>query len=671
MSPPVRQLRRADEQQLQVVGTALERGRFAIVVADDAVWPLVRRALGVEPAGSFALETGDDVVKMFALTVSAGEGVVFLQLGEQATGAMAALNLNRDKLTSRSCRFLLRLAGLEAYRRFVREAPDAYSVRDAAALIETQEVVDLGTSPEGEPEAEVERRIAEEGSGDALLNLGNSLLDAGRWQVANCAFERGIALLTRKKRLSSSDRSLLAALHYHRGRKATSEGRHFHVKEALRVLEPARGEFEEQYINILRYSSDYFGTKIGAVREALRAAEQRIPPNTDHILLQMSALAQACHERDDIRGAREALGRLSPSRWTTQHNRLHLRQMEAGVLRDEGRWREARTELEDALRNAASSNHRAKIEVLAVQLARLLVNQGEPEAGVDVIVTINTEAADDLRLRVRRSQGEPDAFRDLEAPAYVPPPHGDLSRALTRAAEDARWVRLAVRAGLLQQDVLPRMNTAIDALVAHVAEVAPTDPPWSRIDAELLVADQHLARMGDERAASDAAERGLVLARRGSPELVPACARRLAVAALRSGSTERLEALLDEAAQAAEAHHLPGEAARIAGLSLWQAVQEHGALDRAEKALEEAFERSGSVLVQAEVLLRTGRGAGRPDLVSRARRIYRSLPWPEREGACLEALGMVDIARARYKAFGLRLAATALDGSPTPEPVDA
>ncbi|WP_437718982.1 hypothetical protein WMF45_22780 [Sorangium sp. So ce448] len=129
--------------------------------------------------------------------------------------------------------------------------------------------------------------------------------------------------------------------------------------------------------------------------------------------------------------------------------------------------------------------------------------------------------------------------------------------------------------------------------------------------------------------------------------------------------------MLDDATRAAVAHHLPGEAAWIAGLRLWYAVQRGAAVADAEEALEAAFARSGSVLVQAEVLLRVGRGAGRRDLVGRARRIYHALPWPEREGACLEALGMPQVARDRYEAFGLRLAALAVDRNPEPAPVDA
>ena len=137
----------------------------------------------------------------------------------------------------------------------------------------------------------------------------------------------------------------------------------------------------------------------------------------------------------------------------------------------------------------------------------------------------------------------------------------------------------------------------------------------------------------------------------------------------RSSREIGLAELLDEASAAAEKHHLPGEAARIAGLRLWLTTRLGGDVAGAEQALNEAIERTGSVLVEAEALYKTGRGAGRRDLIERSRRIYRSLPWPEREGECLEALGMKEAARTRYEAFGLRLAALALERRTEPAPL--
>ncbi|WP_437978912.1 hypothetical protein WMF11_22770 [Sorangium sp. So ce295] len=666
MNRVVRKLRRADEQQLRGLEAALGRGHFVIVVVDDAAWPIVRSAIGVEASGEFTLENGGDVVQMFDSPAAAGEGVVFLHIGEPAADAMLALNLNRDKLLSRKCRFLLRLRGLEAFQRFVREAPDCYSIRDAVALIEPQKAIDL--EPSREPEPDVEHQIANERSPDALLALGKDLIMQNRLHDAHRALDRGIALLKRKKRLVALDRLMLAALHFHRCDGATKQERRIHVQEALRVLGPVREEFSEEYTKLLSHLSDYYGSEIAAVREAHDAAEQEDPRNPDFVTQQLIVLVGAYLDREDVRGARDALGQTQIA-WFATENRLFMHRLEAFLLSYEGRWKEATHKLQDSLRQIAQAGPRAWIHSFAATLSELLISQGELGAAVDVMASIKSEQADQFRLNVRRSQGELAAFRGIEDLADVTAADGDLSGALTRASASAGWVRLAVRAGLLEEESLERMDAAIKALVSRVVAVAPATPPWSRIEAELLAADNLLARAGSEHAATEPAERALALARVGAPELIAACVRRVAVAALRSGSVERLDVLLDDAARAAEAHHLPGEAARIAGLRLWYAVQRGAAVGDAEEALEAAFARSGHVLVQAAVLLRVGRGAGRRDLVSRARRIYHALPWPEREGACLEALGMPQAARDRYEAFGLRLAALAVDRSPVP--VDA
>lgn len=667
MSRVVRQLRRADEQQLRGLRAALERGHFVIVVADDAAWPLVRSAIGVEENGEFTLETGGDVVQMFDSPAAAGEGVVFLHIGEPAADAMLALNLNRDKLLSRRCRFLLRLHGLETFQRFVREAPDCYSIRDAVALIEPHDAIDL--EPSGGPEPDVEHLIANERSPETLLTLGEDLLMQNRLHDGHRALDRGIALLERKKRLSARDRVVLAVLHDRRADGTTKQERRIHVQEALRVLGPVRQEFSEHYTNILARLSDYHGSEIAAVREALDAAEQAVPRNPDVVTRQLIVLAGAYLDREDVRGARDAFGQAQIA-WFATENRLSTHSVEAHLLSKEGRWKEATHKLQESLRQTAQSGPRFWIHRFAMDLSALLLRQGELGAAVDAIASIKSEQADARRLNVRRWQGERAAFRGIEDLADVTAADGDLSGALTRARAGVGWVWRAVRAGLLEERSLDRMDAALAALVSRVAAVAPATPPWSRIDADLLAADNLLARAGSEEAAAEAAERALALARAGAPELIAACERRAAVAALRSGSVERLDALLDDAARAVEAHHLPGEAARIAGLRLWYAVQRGAGIDDAEEALEAAFARSGSVLVQAEVLLLVGRGAGRRDLVARARRIYHALPWPEREGACLEALGMPEAARDRYEAFGLRVAALAVARNPERVPVD-
>src|SRR5262249_53576663 len=152
--------------------------------------------------------------------------------------------------------------------------------------------------------------------------------------------------------------------------------------------------------------------------------------------------------------------------------------LEADILQHEGRWREARTKLENAVGDSVVP--RGWAEGFGRELAWLLVRQGEPEAAIQAIANVNSDWADELRLVVRRRQAELDAFRDLEAPSYIPAPDGDFTRTLARADDDASWNRVAVRAGIVPEENLQRMDAAVTALAAHVARVAPTDPPWSR-----------------------------------------------------------------------------------------------------------------------------------------------------------------------------------------------
>lgn len=84
-----------------------------------------------------------------------------------------------------------------------------------------------------------------------------------------------------------------------------------------------------------------------------------------------------------------------------------------------------------------------------------------------------------------------------------------------------------------------------------------------------------------------------------------------------------------------------------------------------------AIAATGSVLIEASALARVGRALGRHDLLRRAQQIYRSLPWPEREGACLEALGETRIAEVRYRTFELVARLKILERGAAPPPITA
>lgn len=139
-------LRHADKERLETVVTALQNGgHFAIVV--------LAREISFSPAGDFLelgldepaiatfhLTTDDEVMRMFASPQAHENALVFLRLANVGTSAMAALNLHRDKLRSRPCRFVLWLDGQLGQARFADRAPDCYSVREALAFVEGQKV---------------------------------------------------------------------------------------------------------------------------------------------------------------------------------------------------------------------------------------------------------------------------------------------------------------------------------------------------------------------------------------------------------------------------------------------------------------------------------------------------------------------------------------------------
>lgn len=669
-------LRRADEQQIRGMIAALRHGgRFVIVVVEEATWPEVKKALAssLSPPTlhEVRLVTGEDVIRLFSSPVVESDGTVILRIGADAAGAVEALNLHRDKLRQKRCRFVLWLEGAAVHERFVREAPDCYSFRDAVAVVEGRPAV-APIQHDSELLELLQRQVAEAEEPGQLLELGRELFDLDRLDEAHRALERGIGILGARKELSPEERSTLAYLHYIRTFDAAPEVDRDHSLAALRILEPVREQFESQYANVLGGLCDGYGIDVYAAREALAIARRSGALDPSYVARQLGRLAQALCEREDVKGAREALRQVPFPWWGSRHNERIAERLEADILIQEGRWEEAEQRLRTSLTESAQGQFANWFSTFAVRLAQLLVSRGELEAALDALAPVASEGAESLWMYIRCLRGEREAMTRLAGPLVDPLPRAEhLTDALYGARGTANLVRRAVGAGLLNLERCERLDAEIEALAAHIASVAPADPPWSRIRAELLVADNLLARSGAEELARAAAQRALVLARAGAPELIPQCVRRIGVAALRADIMDGLAELLDEAFSAAEAHWLPGEAARLAGLRLWHVTRLGRDVEEAERALDAAIERTGSVLLEAEVLARVGRGADRRDLLERSRRIYRALPWPEREGECLEALGMKAAARARYEAFGLRLEALALERRTAPIPISA
>ncbi len=214
-----RPLRRAHEVALTALVAALKRGRFVIVVADDATWPTARARIATAiddlAPTDVRLVTGEDVLR--ALAAGADAGTTALAIDPDAAGALETLNLHRDKLQQRGRRFVLRLAGLEVHRRFVRDAPDCYSFRDAIAILDAPI-----SSAERAPEA--------------------FDVDAERARI-----DAGIAAFSGRKRLHAAERAELADLHARAAELASPEGALAHRRAEVAALEPVRKRVPARY----------------------------------------------------------------------------------------------------------------------------------------------------------------------------------------------------------------------------------------------------------------------------------------------------------------------------------------------------------------------------------------------------------------------------------------
>jgi hypothetical protein len=214
------------------------------------------------------------------------------------------------------------------------------------------------------------------------------------------------------------------------------------------------------------------------------------------------------------------------------------------------------------------------------------------------------------------------------------------------------------------------LDSRLAALRLHI-ERSGSDPPWDLIDCLLLQSDAYLKRLGAERLALLCAEKAWQLADAHATVVAAGVAMRLAVASLRLGDLDQAREWLDRGLARAREHEHRGDEARLLGLAFWHAALVRGDVKRAESDLHAAIAATGSMVVQASVLFRVGSALSRRDLLRSAQQIYRSLPWPVREGACLEALGETRIAEVRYRTFELVARLKILERGAEPPPITA
>lgn len=283
MNEAADRLRKADEERLNSVAAALRHGgRFMIIVAEEMAWPgvteVLRAKLGVEAAKmpEVALSTGEEVMAMFASSIVGQEGIVVLRVEEAAADAMHTLNLHREKIHKQACRFALWLVGGAAYERFVREAPDAYSVRDGVAVVEGRPEAPPVLDDLSEEIKQVRREVAANKDPDRLVDLADRLYELNLPEEAHHALDRGIVALESRNALLPYERLALAWLHHRRGDFASQEVWRAQTRSALRALDPVRSQFEGPYALFLAGLNDAYGYDLAAVRQAIHLTERSV-----------------------------------------------------------------------------------------------------------------------------------------------------------------------------------------------------------------------------------------------------------------------------------------------------------------------------------------------------------------------------------------------------------
>jgi hypothetical protein len=414
--------------------------------------------------------------------------------------------------------------------------------------------------------------------------------------------------------------------------------------------------------------TDAIGVDLTAALDAVRRARA----NDASTVLPLLAVTHAYRSRDNLVQARAVLTEINADDPALAIIPGIEQAMRFRILVDGGAWREASQIVSSGtgLEFVFGTFHSRLAELWAT----LLMQQGEGRAAARIIERIPLEVMRELTLiRIIADEGQiahaASRVEEILRRPWESFPLGfdDLFAAhqlLVHLTEQGTAAGIPVYS-------TDWLDARLAALHDHVEDHEDPDPPWDRIHCRLLQADAYLRRNGGEHAALSATEQALVLAEAEASILVPQTIRRGVVALLRLGELGRGRAWLSRGLACAREHGLLGDEAHLHGLALW-----HAALAGEDTALPEAnmraaFAASGSKLLEASVLARIAAALGRRDLLRPAQQIYRSLPWPAREGACLEALGETQIADARYRTYGLVTRSMILARRSGPPPITA
>lgn len=680
---PVRLLH-VDEERLRLAAVTLRRGgRFVIVVAERRLWPAALQSLcELLPEHRFvehAPTSSDEANQAISDPLRDEPGLtIVIRITTRDAGPLETLNLRRESLVKAPANFLVVLDGDEGHARFLREAPDCYSYRDLLVTLEGEHAFEVPTSGEDwdrylESALAAAREVADPVDRAHLLyGRATRAFRSNQLRVARTLADAGIDALAPQERatLNEDERLLLARLYFWSVDDCTWGERYHRLRRARAVLAPVAERHLDQFTEIESCMVDAIGTDLEAALDAVRRASEHPGSNVGRPLMR---LAKAYRERNNVVRARQVLDEIRGAEAAILARDVEWLGLQFLLLIDEGAWTRA-SQLVSSTKATELSEPMLR-EWLGRLEANLLRRQGEGRAAQQICDRLPPSLEQQLALiRLTADRGHTDDAR-AQLEAILQRPWTASGRKIDEllGIHDVLVdvVQQQIAAGDVSHEALQALDSRLAALYAHIELEANPDPPWYRIWCLLRQSEVYLRRRGAEPLALRFAEQAWTLAETHASILAPTAARWCVVAALRVGDLAHAAARLSRGLQLAAEHELRGDQVHLRGLAMWHAALAYGHTAAAEVDLQAAFAASGSRLIEASVLARVGAALDRHDLLRRAQQIYRSLPWPRREGACLEALGETQIAEARYRTYGLATRLTILARRAEPSPITA
>ena len=681
------------------MATAFRHGaRFGVIACSEDLGAAAKKELvrslsehGKTWTVEIALvEDADTVPRMLArLSPAPPETVVALSPGEETAAILDVLNLHRERLRTEGARFVLWLDGREGLRSCVERAPDLYSFRDAVAVIEGAERQRAAVVEE-EPEslrmarAAVDRRKDAKPlvRADAQWNLAQELRTSDREDEADRIIVEGLDVIASQQPRTDEHRILIARLIYERSSLDTlfsSAQRREMALSGLEAIEGATSPAALQQRAIILSAIEGppdLGFDLSAAQEAYALTRESDLGSLITGVIQMH-LGKALLTRGDVIHAHRHLAESREAVGVLVWNRGLIQACLGEVEFEAGRWDSALDCYGKALDDFAAKGAQQNCEAVGAERAELLAKTGELSFALGVL-DVSSETPGDLRhvssthgrllarSRIELALGRVrDSLETAHRAVSLAGDHALADKHLSGVQALVLHLKEAWTAGAI--DEAEADGALKDLVVAQEIGVAMggSEPPWYGILYRRARGDLLGVLPGRREDAIKVMREAFSIATGGCAELSAGVGRRLASLLGDEGRTEEATELLDRCEALADEHHLFTERCEISAVRLRVAVQSSGTgavLNSRIQALREACEATGSVLTTARLLLESGRflvehgeqDLGRP-LLHEARRIYRDLPWPEQEGRCLEALGNVVLARARYKQFGLEL----------------